>query len=154
MSPYTMAIFVDSFFCYESMAYLPLLDCCEQYIYEHLCTKLFAGWLFFLRYDFNIQHRLASNSQGSSCLWLQWLVSQAWPPFQPVHFVFEMWFLSPCLFCFVVLFSLKIVSLNSFGCLGTHSVDQPGLRLRDPPASASWVLGSKACATMPHGYCF
>jgi hypothetical protein len=50
------------------MAYLPLLDCCEQYIYEHLCTKLFAGWLFFLRYDFNIQHRLASNSQGSSCI--------------------------------------------------------------------------------------
>ena len=32
----------------------------------------------------------------------------------------------------------------SFGaCLGTHSVDQAGFELRDPPASASWVLGLK-----------
>jgi hypothetical protein len=29
----------------------------------------------------------------------------------------------------------------------THSVDQAGLELRDPPASASQVLGLKACAT-------
>jgi hypothetical protein len=33
------------------------------------------------------------------------------------------------------------------GCPGTHSVDQAGLELRNPPASASWVLGLKACAT-------
>jgi hypothetical protein len=30
---------------------------------------------------------------------------------------------------------------------GTHSVDQAGLELRNPPASASQVLGLKACAT-------
>jgi hypothetical protein len=41
------------------------------------------------------------------------------------------------------------VSLCSPGCPGTHFVDQAGLELRDPPASASRVLGSKACATMP-----
>jgi hypothetical protein len=41
------------------------------------------------------------------------------------------------------------VSLCNRGCPGTHSVDQAGLELRDPPASASWVLGLKACATMP-----
>jgi hypothetical protein len=35
------------------------------------------------------------------------------------------------------------------GCPGTHSVDQTGLELRDPPASASQVLGLKACATTP-----
>jgi hypothetical protein len=35
------------------------------------------------------------------------------------------------------------------GCPGTHSVDQAGLELRNPPASASRVLGLKACATMP-----
>ncbi|GAB1288398.1 Aquaporin-7 [Apodemus speciosus] len=35
------------------------------------------------------------------------------------------------------------VSLCSPGCPGTHSVDQPGLKLRDPPASASQVLGLK-----------
>jgi hypothetical protein len=32
---------------------------------------------------------------------------------------------------------------------GTHSVDQAGLELRNPPASASRVLGLKACATTP-----
>jgi hypothetical protein len=43
------------------------------------------------------------------------------------------------------------VSLCSPGCPGTHSVDQAGLKLRDPPASASRVLGLKACVTTP-GY--
>jgi hypothetical protein len=33
------------------------------------------------------------------------------------------------------------------GCPGTHSVDQAGLELRNPPASVSQVLGLKACAT-------
>jgi hypothetical protein len=37
--------------------------------------------------------------------------------------------------------------LCSPGCPGTHSVDQAGLELRNPPASASQVLGLKACAT-------
>jgi hypothetical protein len=41
------------------------------------------------------------------------------------------------------------VSLCSPGCPGAHSVDQAGLELRNPPASASRVLGLKACATMP-----
>jgi hypothetical protein len=39
------------------------------------------------------------------------------------------------------------VSLYNPGCPGTHSVDQAGLELRNPPASASQVLGLKACAT-------
>jgi hypothetical protein len=38
------------------------------------------------------------------------------------------------------------VSLCSFDCPGTHSVDQTGPELRDLPASASGVLGYKACA--------
>jgi hypothetical protein len=38
------------------------------------------------------------------------------------------------------------VSLYSPGCPGTHFVDQAGLELRNPPASASRVLGLKACA--------
>jgi hypothetical protein len=41
------------------------------------------------------------------------------------------------------------VSLCSPGCPETHSVDQAGLELRNPPASASQVLGLKACATVP-----
>jgi hypothetical protein len=37
------------------------------------------------------------------------------------------------------------VSLCSPDCPGTHSVDQAGLKLRNLPASASKVLGLKAC---------
>ncbi|GAB1285119.1 Protein tyrosine phosphatase receptor type N [Apodemus speciosus] len=39
------------------------------------------------------------------------------------------------------------VSLCRPGCPGTHSVDQAGLELRNPPASASQVPGLKACTT-------
>jgi hypothetical protein len=54
-----------------------------------------------------------------------------------------------CLF----LFFRDRVSLCSPGCPGTHSVDQAGpLELRNPPASASRVLGLKACATTPGLY--
>jgi hypothetical protein len=41
------------------------------------------------------------------------------------------------------------VSLCSPGCPGAHFVDQAGLELRNPPASASRVLGLKASATTP-----
>jgi hypothetical protein len=53
------------------------------------------------------------------------------------------------LFCFVLFlfFFYDRVSLYSPGCPGTHSVDQPGLELRNLPACASQVLGLKACAT-------
>jgi hypothetical protein len=58
------------------------------------------------------------------------------------------WFIF--LFCFVlVLVFQDRVSLCSPGCPGTHSVDQAGLELRNLPASASRVLGLKACATTP-----
>jgi hypothetical protein len=57
------------------------------------------------------------------------------------------------LFCFVLvlifIFLRDRVSLCSPGCPGTHSVDQAGLELRNPPASASQVLGLKPAATMP-----
>jgi hypothetical protein len=53
-----------------------------------------------------------------------------------------------CLFvCFVFLVFRDRVSLCSPGCPGTHSVDQAGLKLRNFPASASQVLGLKACTT-------
>ena len=39
------------------------------------------------------------------------------------------------------------VSLYSSGCHGTHFVDQAGLKHRNSSASASQVLGLKACAT-------
>jgi hypothetical protein len=48
-------------------------------------------------------------------------------------------------FCFC--FYQDRVSLYIPGCPGTHFVDQAGLELRNPPASASRVLGLKACTT-------
>jgi hypothetical protein len=50
---------------------------------------------------------------------------------------------------FFFFFSRDRVSLYILGCPGTHSVDQAGLELRNPPASASQVQGLKACATTP-----
>jgi hypothetical protein len=47
----------------------------------------------------------------------------------------------------IFFFSRDRVSVCSSGCPGTHSVDQAGLEIRNPPASASQVLGLKACAT-------
>jgi hypothetical protein len=58
-------------------------------------------------------------------------------------------FLFVCLFLFLFLFFRDRVSLYSSGCPGTHFIDQAGLDLRNPPASASQVLGLKACATTP-----
>ena len=57
-------------------------------------------------------------------------------------------------FSFFFFFLLLLVfrdrdSLYSPGCPGTHFVDQAGLKLRNPPVSASRVLGLKACATTP-----
>jgi hypothetical protein len=53
-------------------------------------------------------------------------------------------FLFVCLF----VFSRQGFSYSS-GCSGTHFVDQAGLELRNPPASASQALGLKAWATTP-----
>jgi hypothetical protein len=50
---------------------------------------------------------------------------------------------------FFFLFVRDRVSLCSSGCPGTHFVDQAGLELRNPPASASQVPGLKACITTP-----
>jgi hypothetical protein len=50
---------------------------------------------------------------------------------------------------FIFLVFRDRVSLYSPGCPGPHFVDQAGLELRNSPASASWVLGLKACATTP-----
>jgi hypothetical protein len=48
------------------------------------------------------------------------------------------------LFFFFFLVFRGSVSLCSPGCPGIHFVDQAGLELRYPPASASQVLGLKA----------
>jgi hypothetical protein len=47
----------------------------------------------------------------------------------------------------ILSFFLDRVSLCSLGCCGTYSVDQAGLKLQNLPASASQLLGLKACTT-------
>jgi hypothetical protein len=54
------------------------------------------------------------------------------------QFFFFFWFFETGFLCVVLA-----------GCSGTRSVHQAGLELRNPPASASQVLGLKACATTP-----
>jgi hypothetical protein len=68
----------------------------------------------------------------------RWLFGGRLPLFNNSFFV--------CLFLSFLVFRDR-VSLYSPGCAGTHSVDQAGLELRNPPASASRVLGLKVCAT-------
>jgi hypothetical protein len=68
------------------------------------------------------------------------------------HVFLLLFFLFIHLFIYLFIYFLVFrdrVSLYSPGCPRTHSVDQAGLELRNPPASASQVLGLKACATMP-----
>jgi hypothetical protein len=55
-------------------------------------------------------------------------------------------FLGNCLFVCLFVFRDR-VSPGSPGCPGTHFVDQTGLELKNPPVSASQVLGLKAWAT-------
>jgi hypothetical protein len=57
-----------------------------------------------------------------------------------------------CSFLFFWLVFRDRVSQCSPGCPGTHSVDQASLKFRNPPASASQVLGLKAFATTPGIY--
>jgi hypothetical protein len=56
-------------------------------------------------------------------------------------------FLFVCFLFFVFLFFETGFLCCSPGCPGTHFIDQAGLELRNLPASASRVLGLKACAT-------
>jgi hypothetical protein len=51
------------------------------------------------------------------------------------------------LFLFFVFCFYEAGFLCSPDCPGTHFVGQAGLKLRNLPASASQVLGLKACAT-------
>ena len=56
----------------------------------------------------------------------------------------------PLFFCFVLfLFFQDRASLSNLGYPGTHSVDQAGLELRDPPAFAFQMLRLASAQTIP-----
>jgi hypothetical protein len=104
-------------------------------------------------------HRLASNSAQAILLLhipkkLRPTVKQHCTQLATLPPVLGFWrfvfvgFVFVCLFvCLFFLIFQDRVSLCSPGCPGTHSVDQAGLKLRNPPTSTSQVLGLKACAT-------
>ena len=72
-------------------------------------------------------------------------LSQVWKPTEKPY---EMEVKKIRLFvCFLFFFFSDRVSWYSPGCPGTHSVDQAGFKLRNRPASATRVLGLKACTT-------
>jgi hypothetical protein len=60
-------------------------------------------------------------------------------------FLFFSFFVCFVLFCVLFFCFQDSVSLYSPGCPGTHFVDQAGLEIRNPFASACQVLGLKAC---------
>jgi hypothetical protein len=49
---------------------------------------------------------------------------------------------------YVFLFVFLFVFETGFLCVALTALDQAGLELRNPPASASQLLGLKACATI------
>jgi hypothetical protein len=81
--------------------------------------------------------------------WVTGLLGQGSLPTEPSCWPIYFSFLFVCLFCFVF---RDRVSLCSPGCLRTHFVDQASLELRNPPASASQMLGLKACTTTARRY--
>ena len=80
---------------------------------------------------------------------LSFFLSFFLPSFFPSFLSFLFFF-----FLFILVFEFfgDRASLYSSGCPGTHSADQTGLKPRNPPASASQVLGLKACATTTRLY--
>jgi hypothetical protein len=83
---------------------------------------------------------------GSQCLYPLSCQPYLWP-FNSVYlFICLFTYLFIYLFIYLLVFQDR-VSLCSSGCPGTHSVNQAGFKLRNLPASASQMLGLKACAT-------
>jgi hypothetical protein len=101
----------------------------------HLLSECSTSWVLALQaYTTRPAFWGAGEWSSASCVLGKHLTNWAVDP-TPVLFV-----------CLFVSFPVR-VSLCSPGCPGTHSVDQAGLELRNLPASASQVLGLKACAT-------
>ena len=86
-----------------------------------------------------VQHRL-EESLSSVCVSSSppVLSVSSFPPLLKVMYF-------PLLFCLLFCFETGFLCVRNSPCPGTHFIDQVGLELRDLPASASVVLGLKAC---------
>jgi hypothetical protein len=127
-------------------AFLPKTLLFSQIFYnscEHLVFFFFFNYIGCVQSERQRKRRRQTAREGwertenlpkSPCLASQG-PTYCFIPSASEHLVFVFWFFR------------DRVSLCSPGCPGTHSVDQAGLELRNPPASASQVLGLKAWAT-------
>ena len=80
--------------------------------------------------------RLRSANVSKCGSWVSLLWSQPWQSLKCTQVS-----LSSFCFCFCFCFLFFPLRQSFSGCPETHSVDQARLKLTDPPASASWVLG-------------
>jgi hypothetical protein len=134
---------------------LALLDCLAGLSYPHLtlfpvkflggcpchpgsAVLLSIGFCSRMYWFFCISLVSVVMSPHSFLILLIWILSLC--PLVSLAKGLSTFFVVVCLFVF-----RDRVSLCSPGCPGTHSVDQAGLELRNPPAPASQVLGLKAC---------
>jgi hypothetical protein len=118
------------------------------FVYTHFCTSIICED----SKDLSYHHPFHSPRVRISWLCLMIICNYFGVPFSFLFFsflFFSFLFFSFLFFSFFLLlfFFRDRVSLYSPGCPGTQFVDQAGLELRNPPASASQVLGLKACAT-------
>jgi hypothetical protein len=134
--PFFLFFFKDLFIYLFYMSTLSLSsDTLEEGIRSYYRWLRVTMWL--LGFELRTSGK-AVSSQGS------------WPP----SHLSSPWLVSWYFFVWLVLVLQDRVSLCSPGCPGTHSVDQAGPKLRDPPASANQVLGLKACTTTPGRFFF
>jgi hypothetical protein len=98
---------------------------------------------------YSIMDRISVHKKSRNCFLLELdrLISAAGSTLSDVPAIEIFIYLFIYLFIFWI-FETGLLCVSP-GCPGTHSVDQAGLGLRNLPASASQVLGLKACAAMP-----
>jgi hypothetical protein len=137
-----------------------LLDSVWEYFIEYFCINIHKG----LKFSFFVESLYGLGVRVTTASWNEFghvpSVYILWNSLSRffvclffvvfwrglfLFLVFGCWFFV-LFFVFLFLVFQDRVSLCSPGCPGTHSVHQAGLELRNPPASASQVLGLKACA--------
>jgi hypothetical protein len=106
-------------------------------------TFKFSGWWLSLEFEVNNNVDLEETQLNVNCHYVELFSLWSWKKIISHYIKRFIFFLS----FFFLFFFWDRVSLYSLGCPGTHVVDQAGLELRNPPVSASQVLGLKACAT-------
>jgi hypothetical protein len=118
-----------SFYCPILMVFLlaPVREPASLFAQQGLPASLSWGFLWWWLCSFVLVPRLVQEPHDSAPL-----------PEKPVIPLLDLYHLHACI---EFLFFQDRISLCNPGRPGTHSVDHASLELRNPPTSASWVLG-------------